>query len=49
MTLLPTFSEIAPEAEPDVVVAPLTVTVALASASVGVTVSDVTELATDAV
>jgi hypothetical protein len=47
MTFEPTFSEIAPEALPDVTDVPLTVIVALASLRVGVTVILVTELATD--
>jgi hypothetical protein len=49
MVFDPTLSEIAPEAEPDVTEVPLTVLVALAWVRVGVTVIDVTELATDAV
>jgi hypothetical protein len=49
MVFDPTLSEIAPEAEPDVTEVPLTVIVALAWVRVGVTVIDVTALATEAV
>jgi hypothetical protein len=49
MVFDPTLSEIAPEAEPELTEVPLTVMVALACVRVGVTVIDVTELATDAV
>ena len=45
----PTFSEIEPEALPDVTDAPLTVMVALACVRVGVMVMLEVELATDAV
>ena len=44
--LLPTLSEIDPEAEPEVTAVPLTVIVAFAWVRVGVTVIEVTELAT---
>ena len=47
MVLAPTLSEIADVAAPEVAAVPLTVIVALAWVTVGVTVSDVTELATD--
>ena len=47
--LLPTFSEIEPEAEPEVTAVPLTVIVALAWVRVGVTVIEVVALATEAV
>jgi len=49
MVFDPTLSEIEPEAEPDVTEVPLTVMVAFACVRVGVTVIDVTELATDVV
>jgi hypothetical protein len=49
MVFDPTLSEIEPEAEPDVTEVPLTVIVALGCVRVGVTVIEVTELATDAV
>jgi hypothetical protein len=45
----PTLSEIAPDADPDVTEVPLTVMVALPCVRVGVTVVDVTELATETV
>jgi hypothetical protein len=45
----PTFSEIAPDADPDVTDAPLTVMVALACVRVGVMVMLDVELPTDAV
>ena len=47
--LAPTFRAIAPEALPLVVATPLTVTLAVASATVGVTVSEVVALLTLAV
>jgi hypothetical protein len=49
MVFDPTLSEIAPVAEPDVTEVLLTVMVALACVRVGVTVIDVTALATEAV
>ena len=49
MVLFPAARAIALEAVPEVVAIPLTVTVAVGSATVGVTVMEVTELATDAV
>ena len=49
MVLDPLLSEIELEAEPDVTEVPLTVMVALACVRVGVTVIEVTALATDAV
>ena len=49
MVFEPTFSEIALEADPDVVEDPLTVIVALAWLRVGVTVMLVVALVTDAV
>jgi hypothetical protein len=49
MVFDPTLSEIEPEAAPDVTEVPLTVIVAFACVRTGVTVIDVTELATDAV
>jgi len=49
MVFDPTLSEIEPEAAPDVTEVPLTVMVALACVRVGVTVIEVTALATDAV
>ena len=49
IVLAPTTREMAPEAFPDVTVTPFTVTVALASLTVGVTVSAVVPLETEAV
>ena len=49
IVLAPTASAIAPEALPLLVATPLTVTLALASATVGVTVSEVVALLTLAV
>ena len=45
----PTVSGIAPEAAPEATVMPFTLMLAVLSVSVGVTVSDVTLLATEAV
>lgn len=45
--LVPTFKLIAPEAVPLLTVAPFTVTVAVASATIGVTVIDAVALLTD--
>jgi hypothetical protein len=45
----PTFRDIGPDAEPDVTDVPFTVMVAFSWDLVGVTVIEVTELATDAV
>ena len=45
----PILSEIAPDGEPDVTGSPFIVTVAFGSVVVGVTVTEVTELATDVV
>ena len=47
--LLPTFSAIAGDAAPDNTFVPFTVTVALGSLVVGVTVTEATELFTDVV
>jgi len=47
MSFLPTIKGIAADAEPDVTAVPFTVTVAVASTVVGVTVNEVTVLATD--
>ena len=49
MVFEPTFSVIAAEAVPDVVVVPFTVTVAVGSAVVGVTVIEAALFPTDAV
>ena len=49
MVFEPTLSDIAPDADPDVTDAPLTVMVALACVRVGVMVMLEVELATDAV
>lgn len=49
MTLLPTFKLIAPLAVPEATAVPFTVIVAFAWVRVGVTVTDDTEFATDAV
>ncbi len=49
MVLLPTFNEIAPLAEPLLTVVPLTLTVALLSVTVGVTVMLFVALVTAAV
>jgi hypothetical protein len=49
MVLVPTLSEILPEATPEATVVPLTVIVAFACVFVGVTVIDVVALETEAV
>ena len=49
IVLLPTLRLILPDAEADATVVPLTLTVALAWFTVGVTVREVTALLTDAV
>ena len=49
IVLGPVFKDIAPDAEPEVTAVPFTVIVAVASLVVGVTVSEVTVLITDAV
>ena len=46
MVLLPSTRLIEPEGEPDVTPVPFTLTVEVASATIGVTVTDVTSLAT---
>ena len=43
----PTFREIAPEAEPEATAVPFTLTLAVESVTVGVTVNDEVELATE--